>query len=710
MKMSDRILRPGRNCWRIFRSDRVAFLIDGASYFAAFREAAARAQRSLFIVGWDMHSQVRMVRDTPQDDLPVRLGEFLDALVSQRRDLQVYLLDWDFAMVYAFNRELFPVFRPAWTSHPRLRFRLDAAHPVGGSHHQKIVVIDDAVAFVGGLDLTRGRWDTPEHLPGDPRRINPQGNPYPPFHDIQMLVDGKAAAALGELAGERWRRATGHRPPSSHAPEGPDPWPAGVSPDIRDAEVAIARTEPRYKQHPEVREVKQLYLDAIAAARRFIYIENQYLTSAEIAEALSTRLQEAKGTEVVIVSRLSGGGWLEEVTMEVLRARLVKRLREVDKRERLLVCYPRHAALEAAQINLHSKLMIVDDRFVRIGSANLNNRSMGYDTECDLAMEALTETHAAAIAGLRCRLLAEHLGATPERVAEVHSGTGSLIRAIQQLQGGERSMGPIPADIPLAVDAMVPEAVVIDPEVPIDPDRLAREMLPSEHRRSARQRIVVVTLILAAVAGLVAAWRWSPFGEWIDVEALKQLAAIIRSSKLTSLWVMLVYAVFSLIALPVTLLIVATVVIFGPFTGFAYAYAGILAGAVFTFWLGRLLGRGIIRRIAGPRLNIVSRLIARNGVRSVLAVRVVPVASFTLVNLVAGASHTRFRHFLPGTILGVLPGLLIVAIVADRAGAIIRNPAPLEFVLLAAAIILTATAALGVVWWLKRLGVSGSER
>ncbi|MGA1796969.1 MAG: VTT domain-containing protein, partial [bacterium] len=581
----------------------------------------------------------------------------------------------------------------------------------GGSHHQKIVVIDDAVAFVGGLDLTRGRWDTPEHRPDDPRRIDPEGNPYPPFHDVQMLVDGQAAAALGELARERWRRATNRLPSSSHAPAGSDPWPDGVSPDLRETEVAIARTEPRYRQHPEVREVKQLYLDAIGAARRFIYIENQYLTSAEIAEALSARLQEAEGPEVVIVSRLSGGGWLEEVTMEVLRARLVKRLREADKRKRLLVCYPRHAALDDnTQINLHSKLMIVDDRFVRIGSANCNNRSMGYDTECDLAMETLAETHAAAIAGLRCRLLAEHLGATPERVAEVHSETGSLIRTIHELGGGERSMEPIPAEIPPAFDAMVPEAAVIDPEVPIDPDRLAREMLPSEHRRSARQRILFVTLILAAIAVLAATWRWSPLGEWIDMETLKQLIAMTRSSRLMTLWVMLVYAISSLIYLPVTLLIVATVVILGPFAGFGYAYAGILAGATVTFWLGRLLGRGMIRRIAGPRLNMVSRLIARDGVRSVLAVRVVPVASFTMVNLVAGASHTRFRHFLLGTILGVLPGLLAVSLFADRVGAIIRNPGPLEFALLAAAIMVTAAAALGMAWWLKRLGISGSKQ
>ena len=91
-------------------------------------------------------------------------------------------------------------------------FCLDGHHPVGASQHQKIVVVDDTVAFVGGFDLSKWRWDTPAHRPRDNRRIDPDGKPYPPFHDIQMAVDGPVARTLGRLARKRWLRASREKP------------------------------------------------------------------------------------------------------------------------------------------------------------------------------------------------------------------------------------------------------------------------------------------------------------------------------------------------------------------------------------------------------------------------------------------------------------------------------------------------------------------
>jgi phospholipase D1/2 len=168
------ILHPGRNCWRLARAERVAYLVDGAAYFAAFRAAAVRAERSIFIIGWDVDSRTVLVHEPPEDGLPDKLGEFLDALVQRRRSLHIQVLDWDFAMLYALERELLPIYTLGWRTHRRLRFQLDDRHPIGGSHHQKIVVIDGAVAFVGGIDLTIRRWDTSEHRPDEPRRVVPR--------------------------------------------------------------------------------------------------------------------------------------------------------------------------------------------------------------------------------------------------------------------------------------------------------------------------------------------------------------------------------------------------------------------------------------------------------------------------------------------------------------------------------------------------------
>ena len=319
--------------------------------------------------------------------LPGELGWFLNALVSHRQRLHVYILNWDFSVLFALEREPLPKLKFGLRSHRRVHFRLDGHHPIGASHHQKIVVVDDAVAFVGGMDLAIRRWDTPDHCVDDPRRVDPAGELYPPVHDIQMAVDGQAAAALGELARERWRHATGQRIGAVHEGKS-DPWPRFLTPDFEHVAVAISRTQPTYNGNAEVREVEALYLDAIAAARRSIYMEAQYLTSTALGTALAKRLAESGGPEVVLILPRDGAGWLEQSTMSVLRARLLRQLRSADHFGRLRVYYPAVPGLGDGCINVHAKVLVVDDTLVRIGSSNLSNRSMGLDTECDLGIEA----------------------------------------------------------------------------------------------------------------------------------------------------------------------------------------------------------------------------------------------------------------------------------------------------------------------------------
>jgi hypothetical protein len=130
------ILQPGWNCWRIEPASRAEVLIDGAAYFAAFRAAAKRARHSIFVVGCDVDSRTTLVREGPADELPTGLGPFLDALVRRQHGLGVFLLDWDFAMLYAADRELLPIYKLGWRTHRRLRFHLHDQHPVGASHHQ----------------------------------------------------------------------------------------------------------------------------------------------------------------------------------------------------------------------------------------------------------------------------------------------------------------------------------------------------------------------------------------------------------------------------------------------------------------------------------------------------------------------------------------------------------------------------------------------
>lgn len=695
------VLQAGRNCWRIARARRAAVLIDAAAYFAALRRVAARARRAIFIIGWDVDSRTPLA-SREEDGLPLALGDFLYALVNARRDLDIYVLDWDFAMLYALEREILPIYSLGWRRHRRLRFHLDDRHPVGASHHQKMVVVDDAVAFVGGIDLTSRRWDTTAHEPDDPRRSDPEGAPYPPFHDVQMMVDGEAARAIGRLARERWRRATGHDPAGPDHAAGRDLWPQTVQPQFTDVGVGIARTEAAHAGGPEVCEVKQLYVDAIAAARRSLYIENQYFTAPAVAEALARRLRERGGPEIVVVSRHSGRSWLERTTMYVLRARLMRRLSALDRYGRLRFYYPHQPGLGDACIGLHSKVMVVDDRLLRVGSSNLNNRSLGLDTECDLAIEASGVGDRDGIAAVRDRLLAEHLGVGPGAVAAAIDREGSLIRGIEMLRGEGRTLVPLAPELAPELDALVPDAETVDPERPVDPERFVDEIVPREQRPRAVRRIVGISMLLLAVAALAAAWRWGPLAEWLAPETLQAIGLAMRDAPAAPLWIVGGYVLASVVAMPITVLIVATAFVFGPTAGFFYALAGAVTSAAVTFALGRMLGRRPVRRLAGSRVNALSRRLGRGGVLAVLLLRLLPVAPFTLVNLVAGASHLGTREFVVGTVLGMAPGILAVTIFADRLVAALSNPAPIQMAVLVAVVLVIASGSIAIHRWVGR--------
>src|SRR5258708_6041109 len=218
---SSSLFRPGENCSVVARAGRAAFLVDAQDYFQAFVDAAERAEHSILILAWDFDSRTPLGMDSTGQQ--VTIGEFLNRLAAQRRALRIRVLDWDFPIVYGTDRELPPTLGVGWKPHPRIDFRFDDTHPFAGSHHQKIVVIDDRLAFSGGLDFTNKRWDTREHKAQDSRRVF-NGDSYPPFHAVMIAVHAAAHEALAQVARERWHAATARRlkPVKSRK----DLWPA----------------------------------------------------------------------------------------------------------------------------------------------------------------------------------------------------------------------------------------------------------------------------------------------------------------------------------------------------------------------------------------------------------------------------------------------------------------------------------------------------
>jgi uncharacterized membrane protein YdjX (TVP38/TMEM64 family) len=595
----------------------------------------------------------------------------------------VRLLLWDYSVLYANERELFPRLTLGWKMPGRVHFALDDAVPFGSSQHQKLVVVDDCVAFSGGLDITARRWDTPEHALDNDSRTDPSGKPYRPFHDVQAVVEGPAARALGGIARARWMCAAGERVQAA-GPLG-DAWPDSVAPDFTAVDVGIARTQPRYDGQDEVREAERLFLDSIAAAERSLYIENQYLTCAKVAEGLARRLRARSDLEVLIVSPRDHRSWLEAQTMRTGRIRFMQILREAGVGERVRLVYPEVTmGKETTDTMVHSKVMVIDDRLLRVGSANLNNRSMGTDTECDLAVEAANEAQRRAIVAARNRLIADHCGVRPEDVAGCLRQTGSLAAAAERLSANGHRLRPVEDGAPEAADLADYLQTVADPEQPIAADAFLAAVFGDGHRG----RGPVVKLILAAIVvlGLALAWHFTPLAQWADPERVRTALAAFAQNPWAPVVAVATFVAAGLLAFPVTVLIAATAAAFGPLPGFLYATTGVIASAAITYGAGARLGKEALRSVLGPRLNRIRRRIANRGILAVATIRLVPLAPFTVVNLVAGASAIRPLDYLAGTLLGMLPGLIVLSLLGQQVVRILADPTPGALAYLVAAV------------------------
>lgn len=459
------LLEPGRNCWRVATATRATVIVDAEGYFRAARNAMREATQQILLVGWDFDARIRFKDDRCDDDGPEKVGAFISWLTERTPGLQIHILRWDTGAIKTLfhGRTLLRIAK--WVRDEQVHLRFDANHPFGGSHHQKVLVIDDALAFCGGIDMTVDRWDTRDHLDDDSRRLRPNGKPYEPWHDATTMLEGPVAAALGEMCRERWRTSGGEiEAPTRAAGEH---WPAEIDPDFIDVEVGIARTIPEMPGQESAHEIEALYVDLIARARRWIYAESQYFASRKVAEAIAKRLEEADGPEIVIVHPISAEGWLEPIAMDSARARIVEALKERDVYGRLKLYHPYTAG--GRPIYVHAKVMVVDDAVLRIGSSNLNNRSLRLDTECDVVIDAARTTNqktSRTIAGIRNSLLAEHLATDCATIESLLKETGSIIATIERLRSDGRSLRPYQVPELDTVRTWLADNKILDPEGP----------------------------------------------------------------------------------------------------------------------------------------------------------------------------------------------------------------------------------------------------
>jgi phosphatidylserine/phosphatidylglycerophosphate/cardiolipin synthase-like enzyme len=390
------VRRLKRNGWeRAFRGDgrgwassepiregnRLEVYIDGASALPAIAAAVRSARSFVHIAGWTVNPDFGVERYPAV----VSLRELL-ADAATRVDVRV--LVWagaPVAVMHPSRKEARQLLHHL-VAGTRIHGALDARNRPMHCHHEKLVIVDGEVAFVGGIDLTDlagDRFDGAPH--GSPARLG--------WHDVAASLAGPSVADVASHFAMRWEATTGER-----LPETPAPAPAGQS------RVQVVRTVPE-KTYPALPRgdfgILEAYTGALRRARQLIYLENQFLWSAEVVAVLREKLLRPPSDDfrlcLVLPLRPNSGNDDTRGQLAVLQT--------ADRYHRLLAGSIGPLARERPGVYVHAKVGVIDDQWLTVGSANLNEHSLFNDTEVNLVTD-----DAALARSVRERLWSEHLG------------------------------------------------------------------------------------------------------------------------------------------------------------------------------------------------------------------------------------------------------------------------------------------------------------
>lgn len=674
------IYETGHNCWDTGVADKAALLIDCASYYRVLYHALCKAKRSIFILGWDIDGRIELLRgkEAENQEIPVGLADLIRWKATHNPDLEIYLNRWNYSIFFSKERESFSGWK--WRMHTpsNVHYCADYKIPFGACHHQKIIVVDDEIAFCGGMDIALGRWDRRSHHIEVENRVDPGGlfqffrkHPYEPYHDIQCVMTGPIVQSFAKLARDRWEEGSGSPAISMDEKQQisvPSTiWPDFIGPDFEGIELGIARTLPPSNGNDGAHEILHMYLDEISKAEKFIYIENQYLTCPEIAKALNEQLKKQPELRVLTVSCDHPRGFMEHKAMWTGRVKLYDQVSAGIEASRFAVTYPVCMENDIEKtIHIHSKLMIIDDRFLHIGSANLNNRSMGFDTECDVIIEASTPEISKKIAAIRNNLIREHTGQKEEDIEDLiqQSDLQGLLKYQEYSRQHLREIDndPYRGEFLSALGRKIgdPKKPYVDIKLPV--------------------RQILYTCLIIGVLGVLS-WLYirpvlpEEFRALFTQESLTGFIEAARGSPWSPFIIVGVYVLAGAFFFSVMALNLATAIVFGPVYGFLYACLGSLSSAAVGYGVGRLAGW----KMAGwfkSALEKIRSYSEKGGVIGMTMVRMVPIAPFTVVNLAFGMAHTAFLAYIFSTFLGLLPGITAKALFGGALGELFANPEP----------------------------------
>jgi uncharacterized membrane protein YdjX (TVP38/TMEM64 family) len=298
-----------------------------------------------------------------------------------------------------------------------------------------------------------------------------------------------------------------------------------------------------------------------------------------------------------------------------------------------------------------------------------------------------------AIRKFRDCLLAEHSDCRVEDVAREVARAGTMAGAIKALGTEVRSFRQLEA--PELSETKLALAKIGDPEAPVIEAMISGPEPGKGQAKRAPVRRVAYVLggVLAAAVVLALLWTHTPIADMVTRENAAALAERFSGYWWAPLLVVAAYTPASFIMFPRWLITMTAVIAFGPWKGFIYAMTGVIVAAIATFLPGRLIGRERVERYAGPRMKRIARFLQQRGLIAVTAVRLVPIAPFPVINMAMGALHVRLGHFVLGTFIGMLPGMLAATVLSDQLAAALEQPARVNGWLIAAAILALATLA-----------------
>ncbi len=389
--------------------NRLTPLVDGQEALRAMYEAMAEAKESILVASWFLTPRMRMIRP-PDDTYEPRDGTggpdaFLSLMARKADEVDVRILVWPGSFIGKFaRRHVEKVRRMLAEANPKIRVRLDTHERFSHCQHQKALVVDGRVAFVGGLDVTAvdaDRWDVQAHTFRQGRN----------WHDLHWQIEGPCVVDVAANVAQRWNALSQAKGEGERLEIPPTPAPLDDGVDAQ-----VLRTIPK-GDYPFAQAgvfgIAYAYRQAIARAEHFIYLENQYLWSPEITDALCDAVRRGVRVVITLPSHPNvGKGDTDRHVEQLMRAdagrgafrayTLYTSCRNKDSGE-----------YKYRPVYVHAKVGVIDDAWATVGSANLNGRGMATDSELNIATPAQTAART-----LRLRLWSEHLSCAEDEMRD----------------------------------------------------------------------------------------------------------------------------------------------------------------------------------------------------------------------------------------------------------------------------------------------------